>query len=43
MVQDDLCVFEQKNNINRQILVGVELGCWALLWLNSSEKAKDFL
>ncbi len=27
MVQDDLCVFEQKNNINRQILVGVE---WAI-------------
>ena len=27
MVQDDLCVFEQKNNINRQIIVGVE---WAV-------------
>lgn len=27
MVQDDLCVFEQKNNINRQILVDVE---WAI-------------
>ena len=24
MVQDDLCVFEQKNDINRQIIVGVE-------------------